>query len=140
VAGVVSSVSARGLSVVPREGLSPRCAAMAEGTPAMPVAQHKKNKNINEATGARSRRGVCNGALASVTRSLERAGVLIAHELSRNDSRPLCFSQAFIYIHLQFNHANRISTDTESNSFPSTSSICARPIRRCLLRAHPFRE
>lgn len=73
-AGVLSSAFAGGLSVVSREGLSPRCAAMAEGTPAMPIAQHKKSKNINGATGARSRRGVGKGALASVTRSIERAG------------------------------------------------------------------
>lgn len=71
---VVSSVSARGLSVVSKEGLSPRCAARAEDTPAMPVAQHKKSKHINEATRGRSRRGVCNGALASITRSIGRAG------------------------------------------------------------------
>lgn len=71
-AGVLSSVSAEGLSVVPREGLSPRCAAMAEGTPATPVAQHKKSKHTNGATRARSRRGVYNGALASVTCSKER--------------------------------------------------------------------
>lgn len=84
-AGALSSVSAGGPSVVPGAGLSPRCTAMAEGTHAMPVAQHKKNKNINEATGARSRRWVCKGDLTSVTRSIERAGVLVAHEPSRND-------------------------------------------------------
>lgn len=73
-AGALSSVSAGGLSVVPREGPAPRCAAMAEGTHAMPIAQHKKSKNINGATGAQSRRWVGKGALASVTCSLERAG------------------------------------------------------------------
>lgn len=73
-ADVLSSVSAGGLSVVSREGLPPRCAAMAEGTPAIPVAQHKKSKHINEATRGRSRRGVCKGALASITRSIGRAG------------------------------------------------------------------
>jgi hypothetical protein len=71
--------------VVPRAGLSPRCAAMAEGTPATPVAPHKKSKHTNGATRARSRRWVCNGARASVTCPIARAGVLIAHELSRND-------------------------------------------------------
>jgi hypothetical protein len=49
-ADVVSSVSAGGLSVVPRSGLSLRCDAMAEGTHATPVAQHKK----------RTRKGVRN--------------------------------------------------------------------------------
>ena len=75
-AGAGSSVSAGGLSVVPRVELSPRCAAMAEGTHAMPIAQHKKSKHINEATRGRSRRGVCNGALASVTRPIREGGSL----------------------------------------------------------------
>ena len=70
-AGVLSSVSAGGLSVVPRKGLSLRCAAMAEGTPATPIAQYKKNNHTNGATRARSFRWVDNGALASVTRSRE---------------------------------------------------------------------
>lgn len=72
-AGAVSSVSAGELSVVPREELSPRCAAMAEGISATPVAQHKKSRHTNRATRAQSRRWVGKGALASVTRSMERA-------------------------------------------------------------------